>query len=132
MQSPFRHWKIWIQNKLQRSDVLLLTFIKWTDESRRKLYHDDVNYLLNASHRDAERQQDPDFIDWPKGVVWMDVKQVSGFQKMTKEDIASWKKSKKGTPPGSTITITFTHAETAASRKAEVISYLRRVGVEVV
>lgn len=130
MQKFIQSLKTWFTQGLKQPDVLSLVFVKWTDESRQKLYHDDVHFMLNSSDREPERQQDASYIDWPSGIVWMDVKTGPGFQKMTKGESVVWKKSKRGTPPGSTLKVTFLPTEDAASRKDEVLSYLKRVGAE--
>ncbi|MCK9360675.1 hypothetical protein M0Q28_00405 [Patescibacteria group bacterium] len=47
----------------------------WTNQARQRLYHQDVHYLLNATPREYEREMDPEFEYWPKGVIFMDIKQ---------------------------------------------------------
>ncbi len=131
MQNFIQSLKAWFVKGLRQPDTLLLTFVKWTNEARRELYHEDVDFMLNASN-ESERQRDVDFIGWPKGIVWMDVKTGAGFQKMTKEEAFLWKKAQRGTPPGSMIKVSFLPTEAVISRKEEIVSYLRRIGIEAV
>ncbi|MCC6563593.1 hypothetical protein IT087_01740 [Candidatus Uhrbacteria bacterium] len=122
--------KKWFGDRLRRSDILILTFKGWNNETRRNLYHDSVGFLLNASPNDRERQQDPSFEDWPKGVLWMDENPNPAFRKMSREEVKTWKREQKGSPLNSIIKVTFLPEVSAMQKKAEILAYLRRIGIE--
>lgn len=54
--------------------VLNLAVLAWTNPAREELYHKSVDFMLNASPHEIERQSDPGFPIWPEGVVFLNGK----------------------------------------------------------
>lgn len=54
----------------------------WTNPAREKLYHQSVDFMLNASTHELERQSDGRFPAWPEGVIFLNGKGRMGSEEI--------------------------------------------------